>query len=98
MMTATANAKVSEATSGDVPSEMKGTLSPFSTREQLLRHFSMKIYSRSTGDEAFIQYPYGSNFLTGINPLWVFQVIKDNGPRCGPFMMYFDATNKCTDK
>ena len=74
------------------------SLSPHSTREQLMQHFSMKLHSPSTGANALIQYPYGSNFLTGLNPLWVFRMIKTHGPRCGPFMMYFDATNRCGDR
>ena len=78
--------------------QILGNLSPYSTREQLMQHFSMMLHSQSTGNNALIEYPYGSNFLTGLNPLWVFQVVKSRGPRCGPFMMYFDATNKCGDK
>jgi len=78
--------------------DRQNDLSPFSTREQLMRHFSLMLRSPSTGRIAHIQYPYGSNSLTGLNPLWVFQTLRRHGPRCGPFMMYFDATNKCADR
>ncbi|MCI5148372.1 MAG: hypothetical protein D3916_03075 [Candidatus Electrothrix sp. MAN1_4] len=72
-------------------------LSPHSSKEQLLNHFSMELYSKSSGNTKLIIYPYGSNFLTGLNPLWVFNTIKEKGKKSGPYMMYFDATNKCGD-
>jgi MoaA/NifB/PqqE/SkfB family radical SAM enzyme len=72
-------------------------ISPHSSRNQLLDHFSMEMYSLSSGESKVVKYPYGSNFLTGLNPLWVFETIKHNGRKSGPYMMYFDATNKCGD-
>ncbi len=72
-------------------------LSPHSSRRQLLECFSLEMYSPSSGERRVIKYPYGSNFLTGLNPLWVFDVIKKAGRNSGPYMLYFDATNKCGD-